>query len=62
MANETAHESSDRERAESREARAAKLEKDLPLGISTPIEVDVETNRRLLRKIDWRLMPVVSSE
>jgi hypothetical protein len=26
-----------------------------------PIAIDEETNKRLLRKVDWRLMPVVSS-
>ncbi len=26
-----------------------------------PITIDPETNRRLLRKIDWRLMPIVCS-
>lgn len=26
----------------------------------TVLEIDDETNRRLVRKIDWKLMPVVS--
>lgn len=28
---------------------------------STPIILDEETNKKLLRRIDWRVMPVVST-
>lgn len=28
--------------------------------VSRPIEIDEASGRRLLRKIDWKLMPVVS--
>ncbi|GJN73281.1 MFS transporter [Purpureocillium lilacinum] len=37
----------------------SKPEGEMPPGVSTPIEIDAETNKRLLRKIDWRLMPVL---